>query len=492
MRVSNLRARRTTSGAESSPRRKLTMGPVAGEFLNAVVENRAREICVYGPRGEAKTQTLLLAAVAHAERNQILGHPMPVKWIGVTDTHRAHVVKTIPSLHDPLWNGAWRMFDGDHLAVFFDGETPLVTMELFGVEDQGAIDRLRMETVGVWFEEPVAVTVLDQKGISETAWMTAISSQRLPAYSHPAVITTNYPDEDHWTVKRFHPPMAPPPHVFQEGERMAIRIPAGDNPHLSERFRDEMAASLKHRPDLFVRLSEGNFGSLAMGSQVAAGFNPAAHVSKDALRPIAGEPLLLGQDFGHTPATIIGQSYRGFVRVYAALACDHGGVRQHFDASVIPWLAKYAPWALRDRSMIAGVYDPAGNTEDESDTDQSPIRTIEKMLGGYWSEGGVSWESRKGPMLALFNRAIAGEAALRLCPVGCAALIQALKGRWYYPLDRLGGVMRDIPKKPNHPWEDLGDAFCYFASGLGQAEIEPRAIKVESDFDLFRPLSVEF
>ena len=492
MRAANLRARRASGAGETALHMDLELGPVAFEFFSAVKENKAREICVYGPRGEAKTQTLLLAAVAHAGRNQKLGYPMPVKWIGVTDTHRAHVVKTIPSLHDPLWNGAWRVFDGDHLAVFFSGETPLVAMELFGVEDQGAIDRLRMETVGVWFEEPVAVAVLDQRGISETAWMTAISSQRLPAYSHPAVITTNYPDEDHWTVKRFHPPMTPPPYVFQDGERMAIRIPRGDNPHLSEKVRDETAASLKNRPDLFVRLSEGNFGSLAMGSQVAVGFNPAAHISKEALRPIAGEPLLLGQDFGHTPATIIGQSYRGFVRVYAALPCDHGGVRQHFDASVIPWLAKYAPWALKDRSLIAGVYDPAGNTEDESDTDQSPIRTIEKILGGYWSEGGVSWESRKGPMLALFNRAIAGEAALQLCPVGCAPLIQALKGRWYYPLDRLGGVMRDIPKKPNHPWEDLGDAFCYFASGLGQAEIKPHAIKVESDFDLFRPLNVEF
>src|ERR1041384_3465830 len=146
--------------------------------------------------------------------------------------------------------------------------------------------------------------------------MPAIGPRRLPAYSHPAVITTNYPDEDHWTVKRFHPPMAPPPYVFQDGERMAIRIPRGDTPPLSEEVRDETAASLKTPPDLFVRLSEGNFGSLAMGSQVAAGFNPAAHVSKEALRPIAGEPLLLGQDFGHTPATIIGQNWRGFIRVY--------------------------------------------------------------------------------------------------------------------------------------------------------------------------------
>jgi hypothetical protein len=228
MRASELRARRAAGANKKLSRLKLDLGTVAGQFFSAVVDNQAREICVYGPRGEAKTQTLLLAAVAHAEQNQKLGFPLPVKWIGVTDTHRAHVVKTIPSLFDPLWSGGWKIFDGDHLAVFSIGGTPLVAMELFGVEDQGAIDRLRMETVGVWFEEPVAVAVLDQKGISETAWMTAISSQRLPAYSHPAVITTNYPDEDHWTVARFHPPMAPPPYIFQDGERMAIRIPKGD------------------------------------------------------------------------------------------------------------------------------------------------------------------------------------------------------------------------------------------------------------------------
>src|SRR5262249_56268450 len=126
---------------------------------------------------------------------------------------------------------------------------------------------------------------------------TGMSGEGLPVYGDRAGIPTNYPDEDHWTVQRFHPPMTPPPYIFQDGERMAIRIPPGDNPHLSERFRDEMAASLKNRPDLFVRLSEGNFGSLAMGSQVAAGFNPAAHVSKDALRPIAGGPPLFGQAF---------------------------------------------------------------------------------------------------------------------------------------------------------------------------------------------------
>ena len=54
-----------------------------------------------------------------------------------------------------------------------------------------------------------------------------------------------------------------------------------------------------------------------------------------------------------------------------------------------------------------------------------------------------------------------------------AGLIKALDGAWYYAIGPDGkiknadGASESVkPKKPNHPHEDFGDAFCYLTDGL--------------------------
>ena len=93
-----------------------------------------------------------------------------------------------------------------------------------------------------------------------------------------------------------------------------------------------------------------------LGQPVAQGFREDRHVSPQRLKPFKGEPLQLGQDFGLTPATIIGQNINGKLPIYAALPCAHGGVKQHLEQKVIPWLQAHRPvydsQALRQRHHL--------------------------------------------------------------------------------------------------------------------------------------------
>lgn len=396
--------------------------------------------------------------VAHAILHAEAGHALPVRWIGVTDTHRSHVLKTCRSLESPAWGGLWSLRDNSHLGVATLGGVEIAHLDLFGVEDQGAIDRLRMETVGVWFEEPAPSAVMVQSaGISEVAWGLALTSQRIASHCKPAIITSNYPDEDHWTWKRFV--------VRQHPGTAYVRIRPGER--ASQENRDEWYRALSDRPDMLRRLLEGQPGTIALGPQVAQGFREAAHVSAARLIAIQGPPLALGWDFGHTPACVVAQEVNGRFRGLVALHSEGCGTRQHIEGLVRPWVAQNAPWALRESGQhLQHWIDPSGAVGDQTDIDVSPRRTIEDLIGGPTMTGPVRWPERRDPMLALFNRMVDGQAVLQLDPVGCRPLIQALASRWYYPQTSVGELRSDLPKKPNHPWEDLGDAWCYLVAGL--------------------------
>lgn len=445
----------------------MSFGPVVDQFISATATGQAREIACFGTRGDGKTIGALFAMLAHAEIHKRHGFKTPAKWIGVADTFESHKSKTFESLTKDFWAGCWQQSDGGK--VWHGGD--LVDLHLFGVKDNTEIDRVRTETVGVWFEEPAPAAVLVQSsGLTETAWTTALTSQRIPTHAKVGIMTLNYPDEDHWTAQRFVFNPEPETDYFpipnsDEGLKILrryFRIPPGER--ATREDRAEWEKITQNRPDLKRRLLDGQFGSIMLGQQVAVGFNEDLHVSREPIRPMANEPLFLGQDFGHTPTCVIGQNWRGFVRIYAALTIDRGGTKQLYEQSVIPWLNAFAPWALRDSSFIRATYDPAA-PDDESNIESNPQTTCEQLIGGYWQPGPVSWEGRKGPMLEIFNKSVGGAPALQINRDGCKQLIQSLSGRWYYPLNKGGGVSKDAPAKPNHPFEDYGDSFCYFLAG---------------------------
>lgn len=455
---------------------QLTPGPVASEFIKAVATGEGDELLALGPRGEAKTISALIAMAAHAKEHEKAGFPLPVPWMCVTDTFNAHKEKTLDSMRKPFWQGAWKLEDGGHKAIFATNKDAVI-VSLFGIEDAGALDRVRKETCCSHYEEVAPTT--EGSGIPEEAVDIGITSQRVPTHAAVTILTSNYPDDGHWLWRRFKPTIG----VYGRQEhpddprRITFQIPKGDNPYITTAQRAKWLERLKDRPDLIDRLLEGKPAVVHKGQAVAMGFlgatpigfNEARHVARTRLKPVKNVPFVLGQDGGHTPATTGGQEIDGQFRVLFSLCIERGGMRQQYLHNVKPWFRRFAPWVLEDPDeWVLGGYDPS-LPDDETDTervDKNPIDVIRNEVGGLWMPGPSDWTSRKGALFAAFNRSVGGEPGLLIDPIHCEGLIRALRGQWYYPTDRFGHLQSDKPKSPNHPHEDHGQSLCYLLCRL--------------------------
>jgi hypothetical protein len=283
---------------------------------------------------------------------------------------------------------------------------------------------------GAWLEEAAAAgTEASSSGLSVDALMIVTTSLRLPSYAHPILVTSNL-----WT--RYH--------VDRHPGTMLVRIPKGERASAEDRaaWREALAG----RPDLIRRLIDGEPALIVSGQGVLEGvFNAEMHVAGGPLIYNAGQRLILGHDAGLTPVTVIAQWNGPQLQILAALASTRAGTEQHCRDLVIPWLVRHAPEAELERWI-----DPSMVTPSQSDLSESPEKVIRRRLGGPVREGETKWQPRLDPLLAILGQLIDGGRPALLVSPTCAALIEAMAGRWHYPRDRNGQVSRELPEK-DHP-----------------------------------------
>ena len=169
----------------------------------------------------------------------------------------------------------------------------------------------------------------------------------------------------------------------------------------------------------------------AEASQNHGGFNAAKHIAQGKLVPIRGAAIGIGITLTSPTASVLGQAdNHGGIQIFAAFV-SQGGLEDHIQTRLRPWLYQNAGWALNDWQKLLGCYE---------DIDQSAewnlAAVVTEALPGEWHPAAVPIEARRESVLSALSKAqtFTFQPAFQVDPD--AELIAPALSRPYDPKDK--------------------------------------------------------
>ena len=232
---------------------------------------------------------------------------------------------------------------------------------------------------------------------------------------------------------------------------------------------DEHAENVENLPDNYYQnLADNNnsdwvdihvhaqYGKSLSGQAVfRATFDNVRHVTYEGIAPVEGMAIMIGQDFGRTPASLIGQiDNRGrlvILREAATQVEDKQGIEKFGTNVLRPMLYQHYP-----NREIFMVGDPSGRVKTQV-REESPFDMLHRL-------GFVVYPAPTNdiePRLRAVEQLFLAHNGILIDGVNCPQLVQALKF-WYRYKRKQTGTLDEQPEK-NHPWSDLADCLQYMA-----------------------------
>jgi len=207
--------------------------------------------------------------------------------------------------------------------------------------------------------------------------------------------------------------------------------------------------------DIHVHAKYGK--SLGGQAVFRASFNPGFHiVEADDLCFVESMPIMVGQDFGRTPASLLGQiDNRGRLVIHDELTSVDMGIEQFATTLLRPML-------MTEKYMgkkIFMVADPKGRDKSQTNED-SPFDVLKRLGFDVYAAPTNNIDPRLRAVEQMLLHQVDGGPQLMISNA-CVTTTQAMK-YWYRYRRKQTGVLEDKPEK-THPWSDLADCLQYMA-----------------------------
>lgn len=260
-----------------------------------------------------------------------------------------------------------------------------------------------------------------------------------------------------------------PPAMFevvgQDGEAIEYRLnPAREGQkHVSDAYFERL---IQGRPRNWIRVNVLNKPAVMVdGDPVFPGYREEVHKAAKALEPIEGSPIIVGVDFGRTPAAVCCQRVFDRWRVLRELCAE--GIGAKVFAGVLK--RALAEWFPGYPVLIYG--DPSGSRLSEAD-EISPYLMFRAAGLEIWPAPTNDPVIRIETVENILREAPDGVPRLQVSPA-CARLNAGMAGDYHYPSVKGTGREQAAPIKnrASHVCEAL--QYAMVGAGEGHALVQP-------------------
>lgn len=235
-----------------------------------------------------------------------------------------------------------------------------------------------------------------------------------------------------------------------------LRLPV-NSPIRKQRGREYYERAARNRgPDWIKRYVHAEYGDDPSGSAVfRETFKSSFHVVDD-ITPVHGHTILIGQDFGRDPCSIIcQQDHKGRLLILEEVLAEDIGLELHIQQNLRPRLqqARYLG------KPIAMVGDPAGRQR-STIYEETSFDALKRFGFMAFAAPTNDIDTRIRAVEALLQRQTDGGPTFLIDRTRCPTLIRALNGGYRYGKTR-SGMRKPTPDK--NEYSHIADALQYVA-----------------------------
>lgn len=443
--------------------------PTCAAFMKSEAFGRL----IAGPVGSGKTT----ACVIEALRRSIEQEPGKD---GYRYTRFAIVRQTLKQLKDTVlkdcqsWLGGlgnWKVSDNTYYIDFQDVKSEWIFIPLENAEDQARL--LSMQLTGAWLSECIEMNLDVVAPISGRLGRYPSGARGVPTW-HGMIADTNMPTEmTPWhrfmenlpmDWQKFVQPSGLSPdaenlnYLLQTAETM--KLPVNHPARLAQgrKYYERFVSMYGEDSDWVKRYVKAQYGDDPSGSAVfRQSFRSDFHLTQKEYNLIPGYPILVGQDFGRNPWSLICQAdHMGRLIVHEEVPGINCGLEKHIVTSLRPRL-------LQDKYVgykIAVIGDPAGANKD-SIGEESCFDVLKRNGLPAIPAPTNALETRLRAVEALLIQQSNGGPALVINSERCPMLARAMAGGYRFMKTKQGGNKAIPDKNDPEGFSHVVDALQY-------------------------------